>query len=444
MLTVSHPTASHPSRRGILGAGAVGALAVTASACGNSGGTSSAGQRDLSDIRDQSVRVWFMEGSISDAARSYLTETFNKKHTEQGNTLTIEIQPWDGIVSKLQTSLASASESPDLVETGNTQTSAFASVGAFASLDDLYEEVGGDHLIQSFVDAGSWDGTKFALPLYAGARGIYYRKDLFAAAGLDEPRTLEDFADAVVALGAANPDQTPGFSGMYLAAVDVHGVESVMFAGGGDFARKDGDTWVEMLTDAATVESLTRIQRLFREGTTYALDSQSSQKAFEKYFNENKVGVLLGTGNVGVKIDSALWEADKVAVMPLPGLEEGSVGKTFAGGSVVALAKNASNPELAREALRIIFTEEFQKLLADDGWVPGTDEFDITVSGAFGEISPVIVENSKLTPNTPRWGVAAGDNVIRDFFTAIAQGGDVQATAKDYGTRLADILNSGE
>lgn len=228
-----------------------------------------------------------------------------------------------------------------------------------------------------------------------------------------------------------------------LAAVDEHGVESLMFAGGGEWAEKDGDKWVEKLTEPATVDSLNRVQRLFNEGTAYALDSQASQKAFEKYFNEGKVGVLVATGNIGAKIDQEMWDADKVAVMPIPGKTEGEVGKTFAGGSNISLAANAQNPELAKQALRVIFGEEFQKLLGEDGWVPGNTKYGDSITGPFGEISATIVENSKLSPNTPQWGVAAGNNLLRDFYTTIAQGKDVETSAADYGAQLEDTLNQG-
>ncbi|ATG53029.1 sugar ABC transporter substrate-binding protein [Brachybacterium vulturis] len=379
-----------------------------------------------------------MEGSISDAAIEHLETTFAAEN--EGNTCTVEIQPWDGIVSKQQTSLASESESPDLVETGNTQSSVFTSVGAFAALDDIYEDLGGDDLIQSFVDAGRWDGELFAVPLYAGARGVFYRKDLFEAANIPEPKTLDEFAEAVIAVGNANPEDVPDFSGMYLAAVDSHAVDSLLFAGGGSWAVKDGGTWNEMLTDPASIDSLDRIQRIFEDGTNYELDSQASQKAFEKYFNEHKVGVLVATGNIGAKIDPVLWEEDKVAVMPIPSNVEGEVGETFAGGSNISLAANAKNPALAKQALRIIFGEKFQKLMGDDGWVPGNTKYGDSVSGPFGKISGKIVENSKLTPNSPQWGAAA-DSFVRNFYTTIAQGGDVNSSAADYGQKIEDILN---
>ena len=175
------------TRRGALAAGAVGATALGLAACGGSGGGEAEEPADVGSITGQTVRVWFMEGSISDEAIAHLEEAFKEAHPE--NSLVVEIQPWDGIDAKLQTSLASASESPDLVETGNTNSSIYTSIGAFAPLDDIYEDLGGDDLIQSFVEAGRWDDQLLAVPLYAGARGIFYRQDLFEAAGIAQPAT---------------------------------------------------------------------------------------------------------------------------------------------------------------------------------------------------------------------------------------------------------------
>ena len=429
----------HTTRRRVIALATACVLSLGLAACGKSSTPDASASSDASAVTGKTVRVWFMEGSISDDAIAYLEKTFAEQNP--GNTLKVEIQPWDGIVSKLQTSLASKSESPDLVETGNTQTAVFASVGAFAPVDDLYNKVGGDKLIQSFIDAGRWDNKLYALPLYAGARGIIYRKDLFEKANIAVPKTIDELADAAIKLGKANPDNVEGFSGMYLSAVDIHGVESLMFAGGGDYATLSNGKWQEKLTDPATIASIERVQKIFKEGTAYAMDSSASQKSFQKYFNENKVGILVGTGSVAKKIDKELWDAGKVGVMPIPGVKEGSVGQTFAGGSSISLASNAQNPELAKKALEVIFSEKFQTMVAKAGWTPGNTQYGSASEGAFADISTTVIENSKLTPNTPQWGVVAGDNVIRDFFTEIAQGKDVKTVAKDAGAKLDTTLN---
>ena len=425
----------------MLGGGA--ALALGLAACGSSSGGSGGSDRDPAEISGENVRVWFMEGSFADDAIDYLETAFAEENP--GNTLTVEIQPWDGIVSKLQTSLASSSESPDLVETGNTQSTTFTNVGAFADVSDLYEDLGGDDLIPSFVEAGTVDGANYAYPLYAGARGVFYRSDLFDAAGITVPETIDEFREAMIALGEANPEDGDGFSGMYFAAVDIHGVESFMFAAGGEYATENEDgSFTAVLDQPETLAALEQVHSLFQDATAYALDSQASQKAFEKYFNEGKVGAMIGTGNVGTKIDQELWDEDKVGVMALPGQSAGEVGQTFAGGSNISLAANAQNPELAREALKLIFSEEFQTKIAEAGWSPGNSSYGDAVTGPFGEISRDIVENSKLTPNTPQWGVASGNNLVRDFFTELAQGGDVETTAQTYNATLQETLSAEE
>lgn len=414
---------------------AAAALSVSAAACSSDkpsdgNGGSSTGQ---------TVRVWFMEGSISDAAQKYLKTEFEKQN--EGNTLQVEVQQWDGIVSKLQTSLASKNESPDLVEIGNTQTTSFTSVGAFADVTDMKEKLGGDHLIPSFVEASSVDGKIYAYPLYAGARGVFYRTDLFEKAGIAVPKTIDEFKDAVIKLQEANPENKDGFSGMYLAAVDPHGVESFLFAAGFDYAKLEGDTWKSQVTTPESIAALKQAQEIFQKGTTFGQDTQASQKSFERYFNDGTVGAMIATGNVGTKIDKALWDENKVGVMAIPSKTADTPGATFAGGSNIALATNSKNPELGKKALEIIFSEGFQKLIAEDGWVPGNTSFGKSVDGPFKDIAATIVENSKLTPNTPQWGVAVGDNKVNDFFTRLAKGEDVESTAKTFEGDLNSILN---
>lgn len=430
-------------RRSLLRGAAAGVFAISMAtglaACGGSDAATSASKAPTS-IKGQTVRVWFMEGSVSEPAIKKLTDSFAAKYP--GNTLKVEIQPWDGIVAKIQTSLSSKTESPDLVETGNTQSSTFSTVGAFADATDLKAGLGGDDLIKSFVDAGTVDGKIYAYPLYAGARGVFYRKDLFEKAGIAVPNTIAEFNAAVIKLGATNPGKYPGFSGMYLSAVDIHGVESYLFPQGFEFATKDGDKWVGKLTTPESIAALTNLQELFKKGTSFALDSAAGQKKFQDNFNTDKVGVLIGTGNVGTKIDKAKWDAGQVGVIALPGETAGTPGTVFAGGSSISIARNAKNPELAREALKLIFAEDFQLQIAADGWAPGNNKYGDKVAGAFGEISQKVIASSKLTPNTPQWGVANGKGLTKDLFTKVAQGGDVAAIAEEYNARIESELNA--
>lgn len=418
-------------------AGAAAASAVLALAACSSDANDAGGSGDGAETG--TVRMWVMEGSLTEESQKFLADQFAEENP--GSELKIEVQQWDGIVSKLQTALASKNESPDLVEIGNTQTTTFTTVGAFADVTDLKDALGGDDLIPSFVDASTVDGKVYAYPFYAGARGVYYRTDLFEQAGIEVPQTIGEFDDAVAALQKANPEGTADFSGMYLAAVDVHGIGSYLFAHGFEYAKKDGEEWVGQASSPASIAALESLQSTFQNGTKYALDSQAGQKSFERYFNEGTTGVLIGTGNIGTKIDQALWDDEKVGVIAIPSDEPGVAGATFAGGSNIGLATNSQNPALAKKALETIFGEGFQTRLAEEGWVPGNTAYSDSVTGPFGEIAGDIITNSKLTPNSPEWGVTFGGAQLSEFFTRIAKGEDVKATAKAFDEQLDAALN---
>lgn len=424
-------------RNVIAGAASV-SLALSLAACSSN---TSAGSGDAAgdEAATGTVRMWVMEGSLTDESQKVLVDEFAAENP--GSELKIEVQQWDGIVAKLQTALASKNESPDLVEIGNTQTTTFTSVGAFADVTDLKDTLGGDDLIPSFVDASTIDGKVYAYPFYAGARAVYYRTDLFEAAGLQVPTTIDEFKDAAITLQKANPEGVEDFSGMYLAAVDPHGVESFLFADGFEYASEKDGTWTGETGSADSVHALEALQELFQQGTVYGEDSQAGQKAFERYFNEGKTGILIGTGNIGTKIDQALWDADKVGVFAMPSHEAGVAGATFAGGSNIALAANAQQPALAKKALEAVFGEKFQNQLGTEGWVPGNTTYSDSIAGAFGAMAADVIANSKLTPNSAEWGVNFDGAQLTEFFTRIAKGEDVATVAADFDADIDATLN---
>ncbi|WP_432560834.1 extracellular solute-binding protein [Kineococcus sp. SYSU DK003] len=424
------------TRRSLLASASGAALLGGLAACGGDSSSSpGGGGGDSTDLR-----IWFMEDSIPEETRTWLKETFESQNS--GATLTIEVQQWDGIVSKLQTSLASKDESPDVVEFGNTQVALFSSVGALLDISDQEEALGGGDLIQSFIDAGSWEGKLYATPLYAGARIYYYRQDLFAAAGIAVPTSLDELVAAAKALDAANPEGTPEFSGIYMPGADPHTNEGWLFTHGGQYALQEGDTWTGNLSSPESQAALVQVQDLMLNATKYALDSNDNVQAAHQLFNQGKLGIYSALNVAAAKIDQAMWDAGKVGVMALPGLTPGTIGKTFSGGSSIGISANNHNLELSQALLALIYSDEFQTdMAAIGGWIPGRTSFTSALEGPTGSIAQEIIENSVLTPNSPQWGVLDGNNVPRDFWTRIARGEDVKAVAAELDTTIADALN---
>ena len=155
------------------------ALGLGLTACGDDDdkGSNQGGGPETADIR-----VWINGADTPQEARDWLKETFEDDHP--GSTLTIEEQEWEGLVERLTTALSSESETPDVVEVGNTQAPTFTSAGAFSDLTGDLDDLGGDDLLPGFVDGATVDGTTYAVPYYAGSKYVFYRKDLFEKAGL--------------------------------------------------------------------------------------------------------------------------------------------------------------------------------------------------------------------------------------------------------------------
>ncbi|MCK8609868.1 extracellular solute-binding protein [Agromyces sp. C10] len=417
-----------------LGIAALGAAAaLTLAGCATTGS-------DVASDEGAEIRVWLVGTDTPDAARDYLVETFEEEHP--GSTLVIEEQSWDGLVDRLTTSL-SGSDSPDIVEVGNTQAAAFTSAGAFLDLTEHYDELGGDDLLPGFVEAGSYDGKFYAAPLYSGSRLVFYKKDALEAAGLSVPGDLDEY----IANGEALAEANPGKSGIWWPGQDWYNALPYIWENGGEVAVPDGDQWDAQLSSDESVAGLEQVQQVMTNASLAPKDGNETNP---------QVGYCDGTT---LQLSAPSWvkwsilapadaetpgcpeEEANLGVYALPG-KDGGAAQVFAGGSNIGISAKSKHPELALDAMKIILSDEFQTIYGENGLVPaklsladtlGTDEVAQAIAAAAG--------NAKLTPASPKWADVEAAGILQDLFVKIAQGGDVQALAEEADQKIEDILN---
>jgi N,N'-diacetylchitobiose transport system substrate-binding protein len=435
---------------------AAGLLAV--SACGSSDGGGDGNTNAEPESGD--LRLWLNGTDTPQELRDYLIETFEDENP--GSTLTIEEQDWNGLVPRLQTALASEEQTPDLVEIGNTQSATFTNAGAFSDITDLYDELGGDKLLPGFVEAGSVDDTVFAVPYYSGARAVFYNKDFFAAAGVEVPTTLEEFAEAAEKLQAANPAGTANFSGFWFPGQDWYNGIAWIYSAGGDLAVKDGDEWKGALSSPESQEGLAAVQELFTSATAAPKDADSNEPWVP--FNNGESAMFsaptwarwsidLPECNKGVapedesdaanalRAEQQACNEEKTGVFPLPG-PDGDAATVFAGGSNIAIPAKSQHQELAKNLLRIMFSEEFQMMLAENGLIPGnTDYADALGDDPYAQAARAAAVDAKLTPAAEKWADVEGARILEDFFQEIAAGADPMEAAEKADQLIADTLN---
>jgi N,N'-diacetylchitobiose transport system substrate-binding protein len=451
-----------------LGLAAIAASVALATACGGgdgggSGTSTSTGSASstAADNSGRTIRLWLAGGDTPDALRTYLKDTFKAK---TGATLTIEEQAWPDLVTKLTTSLPDANNTPDVVELGNTQSPTFTNVGAFLDVSDMYDELGGSKLLQSFVDAGTVDGKRFTLPYYFGSRYLFVRKDLWKEAGVAEPKTLAEFNTAVSTIAAKNPRNIKSFSGLFIGGQDWRNGISWIFANGGEIAKKDGDKWVATLDDPNTIKGLTQLQQIYRTASKAPADAKDATPWL--YINDSdeilddtgkatgKTSLAAATimapgwahwsiGDLGKKDGKPVrtWNDKTFGVMVLPG-NDGKPAPVFAGGSNIGISAKSKNPELSKELMRIIFSADYQKMLGGAGLGPANSDYVSSLgSDEFAKALVDSASNSKLTPAAPGWASVEAANLMEEFFGKIKDASDLTALAKEYDDKITPKLN---
>lgn len=418
---------------------AVAALALTTlAACGSDDDGSST---DDGSAESADIRVWLNGTDTPQEARDWLKTTFEEENP--GSTLTIEQQEWDGLVEKLTTALSSESETPDVVEIGNTQAPTFTSAGAFAPLTDELDDLGGDDLLPGFVEGATVDGETYAVPYYAGSKYIFYRKDLFEKAGLEVPTTLDEFVDAAITLKKDNP-KPANFSGFWFPGQDWRNGAAFIWSAGGDLAVEDGGEWTGSLSSPESVAGLEMAQQLFTEASGAPKDGNEADPWTP--FCAGEVGMMSTPGWVKGLLDDPETgcpdgHAKQVGVFALPG-PDGDPAPVLLGGSDIAIAAKSANQDLAQEAVALMLSEDYQTLMAEAGLTPAlTSLAPLLGDDEYAEATVAAASNAKLTPAAPGWATVEGSRALEDLFSGIAQGGDVEELAAKTDEQMNGMLN---
>jgi cellobiose transport system substrate-binding protein len=145
----------------------------TSTSSGNDGGTSADGSGDKVELT-----LWYWNRSISDDLIAQVEEEFPH--------IKINAEKVGGdFKAKLMTSLAAGSGAPDLVGLNDWVAEFFPNADQFYNLYDLgAEEIQNQYLEWKWNQGVTPNGELIALPMDIGPTALFYRTDIFEAAGL--------------------------------------------------------------------------------------------------------------------------------------------------------------------------------------------------------------------------------------------------------------------
>jgi N,N'-diacetylchitobiose transport system substrate-binding protein len=424
----------------LLALGLVGVLALAA--CGSdddddaaSGGSLEAPESDT----EATLRVWLNGPDTPDEMIDLAKDTFAEQYPNV--TVEVERQEWDGLVNRLDNVLPTE-DSPDIFEVGNTQAQSYEAAGAMVDLTDFKEDLGGDDLVDSLVEAGTYEGRFYGVPYYGGARIVVYRKDLFEASGLQIPTTLQEFIDAGKKLKADNA-ATPNFSGIYFPGRNWQAMLSFIWDAGGEIAVNEDGEWVGELANTGSVAGLTTVQDIMQTANAAPADSDDAEDYLD--FCNGEVGMLMGPG---WKMGQITGEEgcpgkydDVLGAFALPG-SDGGVAPSFLGGSNLGISSQSENQGLALEFLKVLTSETYQTEFAKIGLIPVRKSLLGQVEGdEAAQAQAQAAEVTRFVPSSEYWADVEGGNILQDMGTAISSGSAVEDEASRANDAIVSILN---
>jgi multiple sugar transport system substrate-binding protein len=147
------------------------------------------------------LTLWHMEQPPHRVERvQMLLDEFNKSHPDI--KVSQEPQNWGEVYAKAPAALA-AGAGPDMLFAIPDFTPILKGMGALSSVKDFVVELDGAHdFIDSAVEAYSYDDGVWAVPLYNMSMNLWYRPSVLKAAGIDVPKTWDDWQAAAEKLTA--------------------------------------------------------------------------------------------------------------------------------------------------------------------------------------------------------------------------------------------------
>ncbi len=247
--------------------------------------------------------------------------------------------------TKIQNAVDAGSGGPDVAHMTYDAVPAFALTGALADLTQTGGESIADTFLPGVVSLVQFGDAIYGVPQDFGPGVMYYREDLFTAAGVEVPTTWAEYADAAAALHTANPNAyitylEPGLVDAPYMGLWQLGAKPWVIENGTDLtldlqsdeALQWADYWTDLNNAGLTLESVQGSDEWFKQMG----DGQIATWVVGAWGLQALTGVL--------PQNEGLWR-----VAPQPVWNEGDTGTSQWGGSASVVLAQSEKQEAATE-----------------------------------------------------------------------------------------------
>jgi N,N'-diacetylchitobiose transport system substrate-binding protein len=441
-------------------AATIGAAVVLAGAAAGVAGCGSSSGSSAAAAAPAKLTVWRMGASVPSQVTwmNGIVKQFHKQFPQYSRTkVVVDWIPWTNRTTDWTNALSSGKGGPDITELGNTDTPGVAAEGALANItSEVKSWRSGSDIIAGNLANDTVSGNNYAVPWFGGVRGIWYRKDQFAAAGITStPTTWAELVTDAKKLMA----KYPGTYGLGAPSDYTNAIVSFIWGAGGQVAVQKGGKWVAELNTPQSEAGIKFYSDLLL--TDHVSPS--------KYIGETELGAPGATsggsdedfakGTLDMYIDGPWAESSLEAVstkyqsdwasFPIPSQNGPNPAPAFAGGSDLGVWAKSPNKSASWDLISVMDSPSNATTFASlQGFFP---EFTTALSGGKYSGSAVMSGFAKaaaytqISPlNSKNWATAdATDAIIPTMMKSLMQGASFTATVNKANSELQNVLNTG-
>lgn len=307
----------------------------------------------------------------SDVLRNWFQnayESYDKKDFIELDIAPITASEGD-YFAKVALALQSEDTAPDIVCEDTFQLPSDVAAGYLANLSDYlkdYEEWNDGTFYGALVDGVTYDdGSVYGIPYCTDTRGLWYNKEVFAAAGLDtewQPKTWQDVIDTCEIIKEKCPDVVPFWCNSGVATGEATSMQTyeMLLYGTGEQLLDDSDKWI--VSSDNILNSLNFISTIYTEGygpsLSKVLNGEAGNTASREYLPNGKLAISLDgywmTGNYK-DTGAAPWPEyeEKLGIAAMPtseGQDPGSI--TMSGGWALSIPELSDQKDATMDFIK--------------------------------------------------------------------------------------------
>ncbi|RRJ66888.1 extracellular solute-binding protein [Paenibacillus oralis] len=276
-----------------------------------------------------------------------MLEKWNAENPDRQIKLNVTVMPYDDMHNKLSIAVQTGVGAPDIADIELGKFPDFlAGEPQLEPLNDVIDPYR-DTIVKSRIELYSKDGVNYGIPTHVGASVAFYNTEILEEAGVDykQIKTWDDFKEA----GIKVYEKT----GKYMGTADTSATwqtSQLLAQQGSDFTD---DAGTPKVNSEEMVKALTILKDLQDNNViaTIAGGQPDTEEAYGEFNAGNYATAFMPLWQMSRYTNYMKDLTGKIAIAPIPVIEEGMPRSVGGGGTGTVVTKTAKDVQLAKDFL---------------------------------------------------------------------------------------------